>query len=238
MTTSGTTSFNQTKDDIVRMALIDVGFIGVSEQTVDQRIVKFAGDKFDLLIKSLDGRGARLYQMVRRTFTTVAGQQAYVLSSDVWDVDKPARYTPPGSTTAISVFPMSASQWMMTSDRSIQGTPVQYYIEKQLDPNGVQFVTMYFYLVPSEAGLVEYRAILQAQDSGTGANTPYFSSKWLSALNLGLVAALSPASAASAAEKQAREAAFEAEFSRQINSDTEIADLQEMPSFNYISRGY
>jgi len=217
------------------MALIDVGFIGASEQSADARLIKLANDKLDVLIQSLDGRGARLYQMVRRTLSTVSGQQAYALPEDVWDVDKPVRYTPPGITTAIAVFPMSASQWMITSDRSIQGTPVQYYLEKQLDAaTGRQTVTLYFYLVPSEVGTVEYRAILRSQDTGTGANTPYFSTKWLSALNLGLVAALSPAAGATRGETNDRTSAFEAEFARQINSDTEIADLQEMPSFNYV----
>lgn len=231
MATSGTSAFNATRGDLIRSALIDVGLIGADDSEISSRLHDEAARRLDGLIKSLDGKGAKLYQIQRLTLNSVAGQQAYVLPESVWDVDQPARYTPSGTTTAIPLYPMARRQWMITTDRTMQGTPVQYYIEKSLDASGLQICTMYLYLIPNVTGdTIEYAAIMKSQDSGTDANTPYFSQKWLRALRLGLAAECAPMARTS--DRPFRDA-FDAEYQDQLNSDVEIADVQEVPFGNY-----
>ena len=238
MATSGTATFTETRGDLIRSALIDIGAIGAQTAAIDPMLATEAAKRLDALIKSLDKRGCKLYQAVRQTFTTVGGQAAYVLPTNVLDVDKPARYTPSGSTTAIPLYPMEHTQWMITSDRTIQGQPVQYYIEKALDTNGLQFCTMYLYAVPQATGdTVEYRAFLKSQDSGTDASNQYVSQNWLHALRLGLAAACGPMVREAPGTTAARQAAFEAERDAQINADTEIADYQEVPFGSYFYGG-
>jgi hypothetical protein len=93
---------------------------------------------------------------------------------------------------------------------------------------------MYLYLVPQSTGdSIEYQAILKSQDTGTDANTPYFSQKWLRCLRLGLASECATLARLGPTERKELRDAFESEFSAQINADVEIADVQEVPFGNY-----
>lgn len=193
MSTAATTSYNLNAQDIIDLALTDIGVVGQSGASPDADVRPHALKMLNLLLKSLDTEGIFTWKVVRRTQTLTGGTAAYVLPNDVSDVDEPARYTAAGATYGSQVFSIVRDEYMALPDRTIPGVPYQYFIEKALDTGGIEQITMTLYPVPPNTGdTLEYAAVPRMRDVTALQQTLDIPQKGLNVVRLGLSAFLAP----------------------------------------------
>src|SRR5688572_12195966 len=191
MTVGATTTFEQSRDDVIAEALENVGAIGPGDTRTSNNSTLFdsAARVLNRLAKSLDKDGQRLWRIVRRTTTTTDGTASFSLAADVLDVDEPMRYTRSGETAPAGyISPMSRDEYMLVGDRTSEGIPRQFYVERTLTAK-----TVYLYPVPDATGdTIEYAVATRTADFTSGADTPDFPSEWTSCLVYGLTMELAP----------------------------------------------
>lgn len=222
MATSSSYSFDLQRDELIALALADVGAIGPGD-TPSSQMKSHAAQLLNVLVKSMDADGAFLWRITRRTATITASTASYSLAADVLDIDEPANFMVSGETTRTVVKPITRDQYMSISDRTTTGQPIQYFLEKTLTT-----VTLYLYPVPQDAGSLEYAAVLKARDEDSGTVTADFPAKWLQTLRWGLAMNLC-APYNQSAKVAVFKALFDGERQKVINDDNERGDIQFMP---------
>ncbi len=218
MATSGTSSFELSRDDIISEALEAVGGIGPGEvrSANNSDLFVAAARTLNRIVKSIDATGMRLWRIVRRTTTTTAGTATVTLGTDVIDADEPMRYTRAGFTTGTPLTALSRDEYMLLPDRTNQGTPNKFYVEKTLTAT-----TVYLWPVPDATGdTLEYAVALRGQDFNSGADTPDFTSKWGNCLVYGLTMELCP-KFRQADQMATWKGLYEAELARVNGDDSE-----------------
>lgn len=237
MATATTTSWNPTAQDMIDLCLMDVGAFGPGESP-DPSLRTVAMTLLNLLMKRTGVLGALLWRVARRTQSMVSGQASYVLGNDVDDLDDPGRYTAVGATTGSQVTVMARDQYMILGDRTLTGTPYQYYCEKALDASGLEQITLFLYPVPPSTGdTFEYAAVLRAKDITTLTQTLDVPQKWLMAVRWALDAALGEPFGASAERLSRWNKRFEEEMERALNDDNERGGVQAVPFMNSYAYG-
>lgn len=230
MATSGTATFEQTRDQILGEALENVGAIGPGETRSANNSTLFdtAAACLNRVVKSIDKEGQFLWRYVRRTTTTTDGTASFALASDVMTIDAPMNFYRSGETTRVTIEPMPRDEYMKIPDRTVEGVPTRYYIEHTLGTR-----TVYLDPVPDATGdTIEYVAVLRGQDFTAGSETPDFTSKWGSCLVYGTTMELCPKF------RQANQIGtwrqlFEDEKARLIMDDTEKGDMTFVPFQGY-----
>lgn len=227
MTTSSTSTWEASRDDLIAEALENLGAIGTGETRTDDNSVLFdsAARALNRLVKSIDKDGQRLWRFVRRTTTTTSGTASFATAADVLDIDEPVRYTRSGDTAASGFLtPMSRDEYMKMPDRTTAGIPRQYFVEKTLTTT-----TVYLYPVPDATGdTVEYPVVVRGLDFASGAETPDFPAQWTSCLVYGLTMEL----ASKFNQHQLvsiYKPLYENELGRLINNDTERGNVIFVP---------
>ena len=241
MAVPATSTYNPNRARIVQLALTNVGAIGpgtVSPSQDAAPLVAHANDLLNILVKSMDADGTLQWRSGPRTVTTTAGQPSYLLPSDVYDVDPPARYTISGQTVGTQIQPMSTDMWMTLGDRTLTGIPIQYYLIKNLDATGTEVNTLYFYPIPANTGdTVEYEAVTKARDQSTDVDTLDVPQLWIRCLVYGLSADLAPGYGLDMSRIQYFQKLFEDERQRCLEQDQEHADVQIAPWGSYYGGG-
>lgn len=226
MTTSGTSTFETSRDDLIAEALEALGAIGPGEtRTANNSVLFDSGARaLNRVVKAIDANGQRLWRIVRRTTTSTDGTASFSPAADVLDIDEPVRYTRSGQSTATPVTPMSRDEYMRLPDRTQEGVPRNYYVEKTLTAT-----TVYLWPVPDATGdTIEYAAAIRGQDFNSGADTPDFTSKWGTCLLYGLIVELAPKFRQGSAIAMFKPL-FEAELNRVNQDDSERAGLMFAP---------
>jgi hypothetical protein len=230
MSVPATSNYNPNRGRVVQLALTDVGAIGpgVINPAADAgALVTHANDILAQLIMSMDADGALLWRVQRRTLTTISGTAAYVLASDVYDIDEPGRYTLSGQTTGSIVTTMARDEYMYLGDRTLQGTPIRYFAEKALNTAGLETITLQLYPVPPASGdTFEYPAVVKARDQSTDANTLDVPQKWIRCLRFGLATDLAMAYGLAMDRINFLNQTFHEERDRLLNDDNERGDVQ------------
>ncbi len=241
MAVPATSTYNPNRARIVQLALTNVGAIGpgaVNPAQDSAQLVAHANDVLNILVKSMDADGILTWRDGPRTFTTVAGQVAYTLPEDVYDLDQPGRYTISGTTVGTQVQPMSQDMWMTLGDRTLTGIPIQFYLLKNLDAAGLAQCTLYFYPIPQNTGdSFEYNAVTKARDQNTDADTLDVPQLWIRCLVLGLTADLGPAYGMDMSRIQYFQKLFEDERQRCLEQDVLHGDVQIAPWGSYYGGG-
>lgn len=222
MATSSAYSFDVQRDELVALALADVGAIAPGE-TPTATMKTHAVQVLNMLVKSMDADGQYLWRITRRSATITAATASYSLAADVLDIDEPANFMVSGETTRVTVRPMTRDQYMELADRTTTGSPVFYFLEKTLTA-----VTLYLYPVPVDSGTLEYAASLKARDMDSGTVTSDFPVKWARALRYGLAMDLC-APYRKVDKIGAFKALFDQEKLKLLNDDTERGDIQIVP---------
>lgn len=223
MTTSATSSFTQTCDEIMADALTNVGAIGPGKSATGA-IRTHALRALNRVAKSIDASGNFLWRTVRRDIAIVAGTASYgptIIGTDVLGLEDPCDFRLTGQNARSQVYAMTNADYRLIGDRTSQGTPTQYLVEWTLTG-----VTLTVWPTPDQAGTLEIMAALRAKDFVAGANTPDYDPKWNDCLILGLSAQLAPAYGQSANDYQAR---FQAERERLLNNDSPNVGLTLVP---------
>lgn len=239
MTTSGTTTFNVSAQDLIDLALTDIGANGPAY--ADPTLRPHALKALNLVVKSLDTKGEFTWRTPRRVVTLVAGQASYVLASDAYDIDQPARYLPSGSTTGSQVTAMVRDEYMSLPDRTLTGIPYRFYVDKALDVNGLVVATMYLYPTPANSGdTIEVAEQVRAQDVTSISQTIDVNQKWLDAIRWSLASGLAPAYGLPIDRMEYFKTLADEKVSQALGDDGERADVQLVPfggSYSYTYRG-
>lgn len=188
MATGSTDTFELNRDAIIAAGLANVGAIGPGDtrSANNSTLFDFAADALNRVAKSIDKDGQRLWRIVRRTTTSAAATDSFVLGTDVLDVDGPMAYTRAGQVARTQIIAMSREDYMRLADRTSAGIPRQYYVERTLSTK-----TVFLWPVPDATGdTIEYAVALRGKDFTSGADTPDFTSKWTSCLVYGLTVEL------------------------------------------------
>ncbi len=225
MTTSATDTFQQTCDQIIADALINLGALGVGKTpTANQR--SHALRALNRLVKSIDASGDFLWRTERRTIAITAGTASYgpsIIGTDVLGLEDPCDFVLTGQVNRTQVYMMSNVDFRKLADRTSQGTPSQYLVERTLAG-----LTVTLWPVPDLAGSLEVMAALRGKDMVLGTNTADFTSKWDQCLVLGLTGLLAPAyGQASQAGNWTNQ--FDGERERLLNDDNEKGPMQCVP---------
>lgn len=85
MATSGTNTFNQTRDQIITDSLVLLGVYG-QEDTVSTNDLNFCSNILNKMVKAWEGQGIHLWTSEEATLFFTLGQQKYSLSSSSTDI--------------------------------------------------------------------------------------------------------------------------------------------------------
>lgn len=223
MATSATDVFQQTCDQIISDALRKLGVLGVG-RTASGGQRSDAMRALNRIVKEIDADGDFLWRTVRRSIAIVAGTASYgpgVIGADVLGLEDPCTFVLSGQTNRTQVQMMSNEDYRRLADRTTQGTPSQYLIERTLSG-----LTLTLWPVPNAAGSLEMMAALRAKDFVVGTDTPDFTSKWDRCLVWGLASELAPDYAQDARQFAPQ---FEALRMKLLNNDSEQGPVTFVP---------
>ncbi len=234
MTIGATTSFSESRDEIIAEALSNLGALepGGSRNNSNSPLFEAGAKALNRIVKKIDTTGMRLWRTVRRIAVMTAGVDTVTLASDVLLVDDPARYTRSGDTAALQCFAWSRKDYMAVADRTTPGPARQFFFEQTLTGQVLKL-----WPVPDQTDdTLEYVAYTRGADFTTGADTPDFPSEWTSCLVYGLTVELAP-KFMQAGLIQTFKPMYEAELAELVESDTEHGNLTLSPWGSYSSSG-
>ena len=195
MTTSGSTSFNVTRDDIINLAFEDIKAYALDFITPPPAAMVRANKRLNMMIKAWQAAGVGLWLNTLYTQVLTAGAQSYLLGPSSTPVAIPR---PLGIVDArvvdvdgneLVMTPMSRDEYMTMPLKSSAGSSTQYYYDPQL-VNGV------FYVWPVETDLTKVIVMTvrtPVQDFVNVDDTPDFPIEWADALHYSLAMRLIPA---------------------------------------------
>jgi hypothetical protein len=234
VTIGATTSFQDSRDDVISAALENVGALapGAARDNTNSQLFEAGAKALNRIVKRIDTTGKRLWRTVRRTATMTAGVDTVTLVSDVLLVDDPARYVRSGETSGLQVLAMSRNDYMTLADRTTAGPSRQFFFEQTLGGS-----TLKLWPVPDQTNdTLEYVAYTRAADFTTGADTPDFPAEWSNCLVYALTVELAPKFMQTGLIDTFK-TLYESELAGLVNNDGERGNLVLVPWGMYSSGG-
>ena len=168
MSTSGTTAFNLTIEEI-----IDEAFNRCGVRPNSGNDLKKARRNLNVLFSDWGNRGVHLWKVELDEIALVAGQAAYPCGSDVSDVLEAFVSTSGGGndsadTQDISLTKIDRSAYAALPNKLNQGQPSQYYVDRQTTPQ------IYLYQAPNAATYtyLKFYVVKRIEDAGAYTNNP------------------------------------------------------------------
>ena len=222
MTTSGTTSFNLSIDDVIEESYERIGIRSNSGWDI-----KSARRSLNILFSEWGNRGLHLWKVKLYNQQLTAGTVSYATPSDCSDVLEAYISTssgePNANTRDLSLTKIDRSTYAALPNKATQGQPSQYYVDRQVDP------VIYLYQAPNNItySYVKYYYIARIQDAGSytdDANLPYrFIPAMVSGLSYYLAQKRSPD------RVDMLKMAYEDEMLRALNEDGSRSSLYITP---------
>lgn len=196
MATSGVTTFNLNKGEIISGALRLVGGISLGEPpTTDQ--TNEASDALNAMVKSMMGLGMPLWAVKNYTMTMTANTASYNIGvGQTINTPKPLKiYQAYISRTASNqdtpVQLISRQEYFQLGNKTSTGTPVQLFYQPYNN-----YGTLYIYPVPDAytAANMTLKLIYQRpfEDFVASSDEPDFPQEWVEVLKYGLAVRLAP----------------------------------------------
>jgi len=232
-----TSTFAETRDEIITDALTNLGVVSPSKSVTDARtagLLTHAARALNRLVKSMDADGQFLWRIVRRSATLAIGTEFITIANDVLDIDEPMGIRAAGDgSDKTPVMSMSRDEWMVlreSGDFPVEvGRPVRYFLEHTQSAALTDTTpSLHFDKVADVTYTAEYAAFIRSADFVSGATTPNFPTKWISCLVYGLTAELAPAYKQPALMSSFR-TMFKEEKARLLSDDTERGSLTLVP---------
>lgn len=210
MTTSGSTSFNPVRDQIIKGALRIVGAYASTDNPRPEQIAD-ALETLNMMLKSWQIENF-LWLRQFAVLTLVAGQASYKLGGTAPDacvyqgtatpIDRPTRIFSAmrqlASGYQIPMQGMSRDDYTALPNKAAQGSPVQYYYDPQRE-QGV----IYLWLVPSDATeTIVLTVDRTVQDMLADTDTYDFPQEWMEVIKYGLAVRLAPEYGINLSERQ------------------------------------
>jgi hypothetical protein len=161
--------------------MVGVGLRSASQGTDDAQWTAdyaFARERLDIVVNALATRGVSARAISFRNVTLVSGTQSYSLEATVLDVLGDGAYAEPGEDpletnglTLVKQIPSHTFQRLAAKDSS--GRPSLFYPDRTADT-----ITVYFWPIPDEAGVVQLRTRRKLADTYDGAATLDLEESW------------------------------------------------------------
>ena len=126
MTTSGTTTFDLSIDDLIEEAFERCGIRGTNGYQL-----KSARRSLNLLFLDWANRGLNLWTIEQATYALVQGDNEIAIDTDTVNVLSAVIRDPSqGILTDITIDRISRSEYLNIPDKTSQARPAQYYVQR------------------------------------------------------------------------------------------------------------
>ena len=196
MSTSGTTSFSVTRDDIIKRALRLVGAISQG-QTPNASLIDEASFALNGLIKALEAEGMPLWAITSTTIPLTAGSSSYTIGTGLTvNTSKPLKVYQAfnhdiNSNIDIPMRILTQSEYNLLGNKTSSGNPIQLYYHPMRD-HGV----MYVFPTPDTVDAANNTITIYYQrpfeDAGSASDAQDFPQEWYDTLSYGLGVRLAP----------------------------------------------
>ena len=194
MTTSNSTNFSITRDDIIKGALRLCGALAVGETpSVDQ--VTEASEALNMLVKAWQADGMALWARGEYTLPLTLSTQSYNIGiGQTVNIAKPLKITQAilhdtQTNVDIPMRIITRDEYLRLGNKTTTGQPIQIYYDPQRD-HGVLYV-----YPPANSSAVSYKQIKFTyqkpfEDFDASTDNPDFPQEWYEALKYGLASRL------------------------------------------------
>ena len=195
MTTSASSDFSVSRDDLIKGALRLCGALSLGESpTVDQ--INESATALNMLVKAWEADGMPLWARSSYTLPLTLGTTNYTFGiGQTINIPKPLKITQAilhdtVSNVDIPMRIITRDEYLRLGNKTTQGQPIQIYYDPQRD-------TGTLYVFPTaDATSVSYKQIKLTyqkpfEDFDSSTDTPDFPQEWYEALKYGLATRLS-----------------------------------------------
>ena len=219
MTTSGSRDFNLDVGEVIEEAYERCGLevrTGYDAKTARRSI--------NLMFADWANRGLNLWTVKEANFTVTQGTSSYPLASDVVDVlDVVVRR----SSTDFEVQRISRGDYATVPNKTTQGRPSQYYLDRQITP------VMYLWSTPENStDQVRYYYVRRIEDADALVNTTDMPFRFYPCMVAGI--AYYTAMKRAPDRIQMLKTVYEEEFQRAADEDQGRTPLKLQPSLSYL----
>jgi hypothetical protein len=219
MTTSGTTDFNLSIDDVVEEAFERCGMrddLGLSAY--------FCSPVVESCLLRLGNRGLNLWTIEQQTYSLTAGMADITLDPDTVNVlSAVIRDTSQGQQTDITIDRISREEYLNVPDKTTQARPAQYYVQR------ANTFKVFLYPAADQAYTFVYYRIRRIQDAGNYTNTADVNFRFLPCMVSGLAYYLALKFAPE--RVTALKAFYEEDFQRAALEDRDTASVSFVPDY-------
>jgi hypothetical protein len=229
MTTSGTTSFNLSIDEIVEESYERIGIRSNSGYDI-----KSARRSLNILFSEWSNRGIHLWKVELNEIAMVSGQAAYAVPSNVSDVLEAyissSSGTPGTTTNDLTLNKIDRSAYAALPNKGTTGQPSQYYVDRQVTPE------IYLYQTPdlSTYTYLKFYSINRIEDAGAYTNNADVVYRFIPGMCAGLAYYLSQKRSPERVDML--KMAYEDEMKRALDEDGSRTSLYIAPQ-SYFPQG-
>jgi len=217
MTTSGTTTFDLSIDDLVEEAFERCGMRPQSGYQLNT-----ARRSLNLLFLDWANRGLNLWTIEQATYPLTQGVNEIVLPADTVNVlEAVIRQNNQGTNTDVYIERISREDWLNVPNKTSQARPAQFYVQRTNEPK------VFFYPAADQNYTFVYYRIRRMQDAGKYTNTTDVNFRFLPCLASGLAYFLSLKFAPE--RMQMLKMMYEEEFQRAAFEDRDTASVHFVP---------
>lgn len=189
--------------------------------------LKTARRSLNLLLADWANRGLNQWTIKQRSLTMVAGDGEYDLGADVIDV---LSVVVRRSGTDYSLERLSRDQFLTIPNKTTQGRPNQFFLDRQLTPN------LKIWPVPENStDVVLYDALTRMDDADDYTNTMDLPFRFYPCLAAGLAYYIALKRAPN--RVQMLKAVYEEEFDRAATEDRDRSSFNVVPKYEYYRAG-
>ena len=219
MTTSGSRDFNMDVGEIIEEAYERCGLevrTGYDART--------ARRSMNIMFADWANRGLNLWTVKEANFTVTQGTSSYSLASDVVDV---LEVVVRRNSTDFEVQRISRSDYATVPNKTTQGRPSQYYLDRQITP------VMYLWSTPENStDQVRYYYVRRIEDADALVNTTDMPFRFYPCMVAGLAYYMAMKRAPD--RIQMLKSVYEEEFQRAADEDQGRTPLKLQPSLSYL----
>jgi hypothetical protein len=219
MSTSGTTDFNLSIDDLIEEAFERCGMRMTSGYQLSS-----ARRSLNLLFLDWANRGLNLWTIEEATFPLVQGSRVLTLPTDTVNVlSAVIRQNLTGQQQDVSIDRISREEYLDLPNKTTQARPAQFYVERTNSPK------VYLYPSADQVYTFVYYRIRRIQDAGNYENTSDVNFRFLPCLASGLAYMLSLKYMPD--RTGALKQIYEEDFQRAALEDRDTASFHIVPDF-------
>jgi len=194
MSTSNSTNFSVTRDDLIKGALRLCGALALGETPTTDQVTE-ASEALNMLIKAWAADGMALWARGEHTLPLTLGSQSYSIGlGQTVNIAKPLKITQAilhdtQTNVDIPMRIITRDEYLRLGNKTTQGHPIQIYYDPQRD-HGVLYV-----YPPADSSSVSYKQIKFTyqrpfEDFDSSTDNPDFPQEWFDALKYGLASRL------------------------------------------------